>query len=344
MQSTRRFAAFLLLATLSGNAFAQGLETQFQATRGQAAGPSGEAFRRTPDAPALLFAKLRSSPDDCLLAIDHLQRMPRESAPAAADLLQLAAVADACGVMAAVAIGNVAPWWPAERRADARQVLSRLFPQVARVQDRVALSRSYTRATLEVTGDLAAIEAMLASDDAFQVEFGLHVLEQLESEARPLLPLLRTMATTGKWPVRADVKGTMRELPCVSDWTSPIRDRLYWALRRIDPADPSLLPFYLERWAKAPTWVQLDYVQQFGRMGRDAAPALPQVVALSRSHDALLAREAVTVLGMIGVPGPAAVARLRELQGADDRQLAMRASAALRQLQGNAAPRDRADQ
>jgi len=238
----------------------------------------------------------------------------------------------------------VAPWWPAERRADARQVLRQLFPKVGRVQDRVALSRSYTRATLEATGDLVAIEAMLASGDAFQIEFGLHQLELLESASRPLLPLLRTMVATAKWPVRADVKGTMRELPCVSDWTPPIRDRLYWALRRIDPADPAALPFYLERWAKASTWLQLDYVQQFGRMGRDAAPALPQVLALSRSHDALLAREAVTVLGMIGVPDGAAIARLRELQGADDRQLAMRASAALRQLQGNAAPRDRADQ
>jgi hypothetical protein len=343
MQSSRWTSLALALVAAPALGTAQGapdLESAFQATRGCAADAAGAAFRRVPGAARFLCAKLDCTPNERLLAIDHLQRMPSESTLAADDLLALAAVPDACGGMAAIAIGNVAPWWPEHLRLQAQRVLlDRFANRRVGVQERSGLSRSHTRAGLCVTTDLARIEAMLVSGDPFEIEFGLHQLELREHAGRALLPLLRKLAEQKQWLVEDRVRGVPRELPCTCDWTNLIRDRLYWAVRRIDPADPMLLAFYLERWPKAAAWQQFDFLQMFGRMGPAAAPALPQITELTRSRDRLLAREAVTVIGMIGVADQTAVARLHELSVADDPQLATCARSALRQVE-RSAPRD----
>lgn len=340
MPSICPFPVVLALGSLAGQALAQELEAAFLATRDRFTQPVGEAFRRTPGAAALLRQKLADGGDDRMLAIEHLQRMPEQSVIAADELLAFAGVAGAEGQVAAVAVGNVAPWWPAAKRAEAQQVLMKRFAVTTTPVDQAALSRSYTRAGLAVTTHLGTIEAMLVSDDPFQIEFGLYMLEGLEQGGKPLLPLLRELAERDRWPVTAAVAGKRRELPCQADWTGMVKDRLYWAVRRIDPADPMALRFYLGRLPKAPAWQQLDFLQMFGRMGREAAPALPAIVGLTRSDNLPLAREAVTVIGMIGVADANAVARLRELAAAADVQLARRARASLRQLVGRDGAKD----
>ncbi|HEX5051527.1 MAG TPA: hypothetical protein VFZ65_07120, partial [Planctomycetota bacterium] len=291
-------------------------------------------FRRRPGAVEFLCGRIdRGEALDQQLAIEHVMRMPERSLPAAKSLLELVAVPDDCGQLAAIAIGNVAPWWPAEPRAAARRALAQRHASCRRGPfELAALSRSYTRAGLAVTRDLDAIEVMLTSDDPFEIEFALPLLAGFAQRGRPLLPTLRRLAAQTKWTAGPLVRGKPRDLPCDYDCTSLVREPLFATVCCIDPSDPAALTFYLELLPKAAVGVQLEYVRRLASMGTEAAPALPALTSLTHAAPPVLAREAVTALGMIGVREPDAIGRLRELADEPDRQLAMRARASLRQL------------
>jgi hypothetical protein len=317
------------------------IERAFAAAAADVAGPAGAAFRARPDAPALLAAKLGGAGRERALAIDHLQRLPDASRAVAGPLLELAASGDrALALTAAVAVGNVAPWWPAAHRERARDVIAALFHAGGRTtHEQAALSRSFTRAQLQATADVPAIATMLRSGDPFRIEFALHQASCAGADARPLLPLLCELATTPAFPVHPLVDGRPRELRCTADWTANVRDQLYWALLRAAASEPAALGVYLERWPRTTPWERFELLRTIGCMGRAAAPALPHLVESTRADWPLLAREAVTVIGIVGVGDARAVERLRELERGADRPLAASARAALRQL--DAVRRDR---
>jgi HEAT repeat protein len=73
-----------------------------------------------------------------------------------------------------------------------------------------------------------------------------------------------------------------------------------------------------------------------GRCGAAAAPAVPDLLAAisDEDEDLRVIREAITALGMVGPKAADAVPSLETLTQHEDRQIAARAKAALRQIKG----------
>ena len=71
-----------------------------------------------------------------------------------------------------------------------------------------------------------------------------------------------------------------------------------------------------------------------GRFGSASAEAVPDLLQATRDSDAIVAREAITALGMIGPAAKDAIPALEKLAEHEDPQIAERAKAALRQVRG----------
>ena len=73
-----------------------------------------------------------------------------------------------------------------------------------------------------------------------------------------------------------------------------------------------------------------------GARTEEAVHAVPALIKVTDDSEAAVVREAITALGMIGPAAKEAIPTLEKLAEHDDRQIAERAKAALRQVRDQA--------
>jgi hypothetical protein len=175
---------------------------------------------------------------------------------------------------------------------------------------------------------------ILKSNRRFQREVAAEELGR--RRARAAIPLLSRLVSRVPYAKSGEGRGIIyrRELAVVTD---DFKARAVRALLMIDPDDPRVAVahgYQLRRHPDART--RWKAAMALGRCGAAAAPAVPDLLAAisDEDEDVRVIREAVTTLGMVGPKAADAVPILETLTQHENRQIAARAKAALRQIKG----------
>ena len=125
----------------------------------------------------------------------------------------------------------------------------------------------------------------------------------------------------------------MDQIPEIALTRSRIAERIGDAILRIAPEASQAISVYAHRITKGDLSTRKDCALVLGRFGSEAAPAVPALVASLEWGRGALHAEVITALGMIGPAAKDAIPTLEKLTEHEDRQIAERAKAALRQVQ-----------
>jgi len=104
------------------------------------------------------------------------------------------------------------------------------------------------------------------------------------------------------------------------------------ALALIDPQDPLVAPGLVRLLHHVDPDLQVEAARGLGALGEDGAEGVDDLAEMLTESEPVAAYEAATALGMIGEKAKSAIPALEKAAESQDRQLAARAKAALRQI------------
>ncbi len=207
----------------------------------------------------------------------------------------------------------------------------------ARVQLIHKDSSSYVRAysRLQLTPDAPVQEMLtwLQSSNPYEREFAALLLGARGHIAKSALPeLIAVRDDKTRQPF--NIGGPNWSHSSSGGSTSSVRRAAAIAIARIAPHDPEAVQGLRYLLVDGRRVERARAARSLAAFGPQAAPAVPGLIKSLHDHDPRVVREAITALGVVGPDAATAKWELQELTKHEDKQIAARARAALRQIEG----------
>lgn len=245
-------------------------------------------------------------------------------------------------------LGTLAPYTSAQGNQQAATGIVQSGVQVIRrlnAQDRARYGGEYVRFTNRVmvdpSGGVPMMVQELRADMQYRREVAAEVLGRMGPRAREALPVLaeklrRAMRMT---PRETDAqvlrrgRAERRRILVQQRRQDDFAATAAAAILKIAPGDPLSAPAWTWRLRHdADEHRRCQAALALGGLGGSASTEVPALIAALRDESHRVRCEVITALGMVGAAAQQAIPKLLELGASDDKAIAVRAKAALKQI------------